>query len=176
MSTHEGNDTLTIRPACEADLPDIEEMVNDFVKGHPAEHHPRPRSALQAAYFGTSPVAHLVVAVRAGRAIGMGEWTLVYDMFWAMYGATAEWFYVRPEHRGSGVALAIVAEVCAQVRRAGGGFLRGTGNGEAARFYERLARGSATHDYCVSAAAFQRLADSAGLGPREIVRLLQVAL
>lgn len=44
-----GNDSseLTVRSAVEADLAAIEEMVNDFVKGHPAEKHARLRSTLR---------------------------------------------------------------------------------------------------------------------------------
>ena len=41
----------------------------------------------------------------------MGQWTLIYDMFWSAYGGNVEWLYVRPEHRGSGVVAAIVAEI-----------------------------------------------------------------
>ena len=50
----------------------------------------------------------------------MGQWTFIYDMFWSAYGGNVEWLYVRPEHRGSGVVAAIVAEISARVRDAGG--------------------------------------------------------
>jgi hypothetical protein len=50
---------LTIRDASRADLDDIEEMMRDFVKGHPAEHHPRSRAKLEAALFGAAPVAKM---------------------------------------------------------------------------------------------------------------------
>jgi hypothetical protein len=36
--------TLTIRSAREIDLDDLEEMINDFVKGHPAEGRQRSRA------------------------------------------------------------------------------------------------------------------------------------
>ena len=172
MSGQKRNGQLTVRLALETDLDDIEEMVNDFVKGHPAENHPRSRATLRAAYFGDAPVARLVVATRNGRAIGMGQWTLIYDMFWGTYGANAEWLYVRSEYRRSGLAVAIVSEICAQVRRAGGEFLHGAGEDEAQRLYQRVAIGRPTYDCHVSAEAFQLLADSAGLAPREIVRRL----
>ena len=113
---------LIVRSAREEDLGVVEEMVSDFVKGHPAEKHPRSRAALRAAYFGDAPVANLIVASRRNRIVGMGQWTLIYDMFWGMYGANAEWLYVRPDSRGLGVAVAIIAEICAQVRRAGVSF------------------------------------------------------
>ena len=74
---------LAVISAREADLDDIEEMVNDFVKGHPAEAHSRSRSKLREAYFGAAPVGRLLVATRGERVIGMGQWTLIYDMFWS---------------------------------------------------------------------------------------------
>src|SRR5262245_36331659 len=112
------SDLLTIRLACEADLDAIESMISDFVNGHPAETWPRSRSALRAAYFGETPVANLVVAVKHDRVVGMAQWTRIYDMFWSMYGGNVEWLYVRPEYRGRGLVAAIVAGVCGQVRRA----------------------------------------------------------
>src|SRR5215471_7557898 len=163
---------LVIRVACEADIESIEEMVDDFVKDHPAEKHPRSRSALREAYFGSAPVANLVVAARSGRVIGMGQWTRIYDMFWSMYGGNVEWLYVRPEHRGSGVVVAIVAEICADVRKAGGEFLHGGGDDEVERLYKRAAIGRPTHECHLSAEAFQVFADLAGSSPREIVRRL----
>jgi GNAT superfamily N-acetyltransferase len=172
MPTQVRNDKLTIRRAREGDLDDVQDMVTDFVKGHPAEHYPRSRSALREAYFGAAPVANLVVAMRDGRVIGMGQWTLIYDMFWGMYGANAEWMYVRPEYRRRGIVVAIVAEICAQVRSAGGEFLHGGGDDEVQRLYERAAIGRPTNECHLSAEAFQTFADLAGLAPREIVRRL----
>jgi GNAT superfamily N-acetyltransferase len=172
MSTQKRKGEFTVRLAREKDLDDIEEMICGFAEGHPAENHARPRSRLRAAYFGDTPVAKLVVATRDDRAIGMAQWTLIYDMFWGMYGANAEWLYVRPEYRGSGVAVAIVAEICAQVRQCGGEFLHGGGDDEAERLYEHVAIGMPTHECHLSGEAFQVLADLAGLAPRDIVRQL----
>ena len=39
---------LLIRDADEKDVPAIESMVADFVKGHPAESHPRSSSAFHS--------------------------------------------------------------------------------------------------------------------------------
>src|SRR5262245_7817256 len=163
---------LTIRSAREADLDDIEDMINDFVKGHPAEAHHRSRSKLRDAYFGAAPVATLLVATRGERVIGMGQWALIYDMFWSAYGGNVEWLYVRPEYRRSGVVAAIVAEISAQVRNAGGEFLHGGGVNEVEALYERVAMGWKAHECYVSAEAFQAFADLAGLAPRDIVRRL----
>jgi predicted N-acetyltransferase YhbS len=168
----EPDQKLVVRIACEADIEEIEDMVDDFVKGHPAEKYARSRSALREAYFGSAPVANLVVAVRSGRVIGMGQWTRIYDMFWSMYGGNVEWLYVRPEHRGSGIVLAIVAEICDEVRRAGGGFLYGGGGDDVEHLYERVAIGGPTNQCHLSAEAFQVFADLAGFAPRDIFRRL----
>jgi len=171
-SKQEPGQGLVVRTACEADIENIEEMVEGFVKGHPAETHTRSRSALREAYFGSAPVANLVVAIRAGQVIGMAQLTRIYDMFWSMYGGNVEWLYVRPEHRGSGIVLAIIAGICANVRVAGGEFLHGGGGDDVERLYERVAIGGPTHECHVSAEAFQVFADLTGLPPREICRRL----
>ena len=93
---------LLIRDARLDDIPAIEEMVDDFVKGHPAETHPRSADALRRAYVGERPVAHLLVAERDGDIVGMGQWWLGHDMFWGMFFVEAGWLYVRPRCRGSG--------------------------------------------------------------------------
>ena len=44
--------SMVVRPATEADLETIEDLVRGFVAGHPAEAHSRPRAKLREAYFG----------------------------------------------------------------------------------------------------------------------------
>ncbi len=163
-------EALFVRSAREADLASVEAFVTDFVRGHPAEHHTRSREKLRDAYFGERPVANLIVAARGDRLVGMGTWVLIYDMFWSMYGANVEWLYLRPEHRGGGIVLALVAEICAAVRESGGEFLHGGGDGPTQRLYERVAMGWGGHDCYLSAEAFQVFADLAGATPREIAR------
>lgn len=161
---------LVIRDADATDLMDIEDMVADFVVGHPAESHPRSAEALRKAYFSERPVARLLVAERGGHVVGMGQWRLIHDMFWGMFGAEAEWLYVRPGHRGSGIVAAIVARICAQARDAGAEFLHGGGGDAASRLYERVAIGGATRECWLSGKAFQVVASLDGSSPREIVR------
>lgn len=163
---------MNIRSGVEDDLDEVAIMIDDFVRGHPAEHHPRPIAKLRAALFGDSPVAHLIIATRRDRVVGMAQWFLIYDVFWAVYGVHAEWLYVRRELRGLGVAAALIAEVCAQGRRAGAEFLHGGGNEEVSRSYERIAIGGATRQCHVSAEAFQVFADLAGAPLRELVHRL----
>ena len=64
---------LSIRDATARDTAEIERMVADFVRGHPAENHPRSSDALRVAFFGEQPVAHLLVAERDGEIVGMAQ-------------------------------------------------------------------------------------------------------
>src|SRR5215471_2780589 len=130
---------LLIRDANENDIGEIESMVADFVKGHPAENHPRSSQALRAAYFGERPVAHMLIAERNGQIVGMAQWTLIYDMFWGMFGAEAGWLYVKPHYRGSGIVAALVARLSAEASEAGARFLQGGWGEGPSRLYERVA-------------------------------------
>lgn len=172
MASTDEDGWFGVRSGREEDLGDVAAMIDDFVKGHPAEHHPRPISKLREALFGDAPVAHLVVATRRGRVIGMAQWSVFYDAFWAMYGARAEWMYVRRDVRGLGIAAALIAEVCAQARAAGAEFLYGSGSDDVSRLYERVAIGGPTRECHVSGEAFQVFADLAGKPLRELVRRL----
>lgn len=163
---------LSIRNATASDATEIERMVADFVKGHRAENHPRSSSALRAAYFGDRPVAHLLVAERHGEIVGMAQWRLIYDMFWSMFGASAEWLYVKPRYRGSGIVAALVARVCAEASGAGAKFVQGGGAEGPSRLYERVAIGHSDRACHLSGKAFQVFAKLDGLPVREIVRRL----
>ena len=162
---------IIIRVAVERDAPALAEMVNDFVRGHPAQNHPRPEQALRAAYFGASPVAEVIVAEWNEQVVGMVQWTRIFDMFWSMFGGLAEWLYVKPQARGLGLSAAMLAMTSRRVRDAGGEFLHGSGSEELGSLYERLASASGTsRGYYLSAEGFQQAADLAGRPPREIVR------
>ena len=161
---------LSIRNANENDVAEIENMVADFVKGHPAENHPRSSQVLRAAYFGERPVAHLLIAERSGEIVGMAQWRLIHDMFWGMFGAEAEWLCVKPNFRGSGIVAALIARVCAQASAAGARFLHGGGGDGPSKLYERVAIGMESRECHLSGKAFQVLADLDGLPVREIIR------
>lgn len=171
-----GPPRLAVRRAEEADLDAIEQMVALDVRGHPAEHHPRPREALRRAYLGAQPVARLFVAERAGEILGMGQWTPIFDMFWSLFGGHAEWLFVHPEARGSGIAAAIIAHLCADVVQSGGAFLRaGADDQKLAGMYGRLATGWPAHQFYLSDEALKTFGALAGLPPRDIIRQLPKA-
>jgi GNAT superfamily N-acetyltransferase len=162
---------VRVRLATEADLDVIAQMMDHHAIGHPAENHPRPVASFRDAFFGAKPVAHLLVAPRGARVVGTIQWTRMFDMYWAVYGGYVEWLYVRPDSRGLWIPAALVAEVCRQVRNAGGEFLHGGAEAErTSELYERVGMGWASRTIYVSGEAFQVCADLAGARPRDIVR------
>lgn len=165
--------SYTVRLAREGDLSAIAEMVDDFVKDHKAAKHPRSIQRLREAYFGANPVAEVIVALRDEEVVGMGQWCRTYDMFWSKFGGRAEWLYLRPDARGRGVWVAILAKICARVRELGGTTLSGPGTEETRQLYDRVTFGSGpVWEYHLSGEAFARMADADGLAPREAVACL----
>ncbi len=165
--------TVVVRLAVEGDAEEIAAMVDDFVKGHPAENHPRSLESLRADCFGSDPVAEIVVAERGGRVVAMAQWQPFYDMFWGARGGRADWLYVKPEVRGLGVWAAVLAKLCERVREGGGRFLYGQGTDETGALYERFAiMGPPYRDFHLGGNAFETVADLVGLEPREIVARL----
>ena len=78
-----------------------------------------------------------------------------------------------PARRGLGLALGLVAAVCALTRRDGGSYLQGTSFDRASavgRFYERIAVAFDSAECHCSGRAFRRLAELDGQPPRTIVR------
>jgi GNAT superfamily N-acetyltransferase len=162
---------INVRAATEEDLTAVGEMIEDLVQGHPASQFPRSAARLREAYFGSRPVANLVVACRGERVVGMAQWTRLFDNFWSMFGAELEWLYVRPESRGLGIPATIVAEICRRTRDEGCEFLKGGAESdENGELYTKVAMGFASRTVYLSAEAFQVCADLAGKPAREIVR------
>ncbi len=164
---------IVTRVAKSEDLPAIASMVDDFVRDHPARHHPRSIDGLRAAYFGDQPVGEIIVAVRGAEVVGMAEWSRVYDLFWGMRGGRADWLYVRPSERGLGTWAAIAARMAERVEAWGGEFLTGAANDRTRRLYARAALPSGdTTDFHLSGEAFAQVACLAHRSPRDIIRHL----
>ena len=167
--------TLTIRDAVEADLEVLIEMIDLFTVDHPSAHHPRPREIIGPAFFGPDAILRAVVAEGRSGVIGYAAWRRGFDYFWAMWGGDLEGLFVRPEARGRGVAAALVARICADVRAQGGVFLRGTYGDDLAPLYERSVFSWPVREAYLAASAFAHMADLAGKPVREIVKGLPAA-
>ena len=161
---------IAVRRADEADLPRVVTMMDDFASGHPSKGRERPVARLAEAYFGRDPVARIYVAEKRGKVVGMAQWTRIYDMFWDMFGGRAEWLYVCPDARGLGIAAALIAAICEDIRASGGELLCGGASEEVARLYDKVAASWPSRDVYLSAEAFQVFADLAGASPRELIR------
>jgi GNAT superfamily N-acetyltransferase len=161
---------FTVRRATPTDVEALVALIEEFARGHPAEHYPRSMAVMQAAYFGPRAIARVLMAERRGEPVGFGGWHKVFDLFWAMYGGEADGLYVKPRQRGLGIAPTIIAAICADIRSEGGRFLRGTYTDKVGRLYERVAVGSLQRECHVSAMAFHSVADLAGRLPRRLLR------
>jgi GNAT superfamily N-acetyltransferase len=163
---------LIVRRATPGDLAVLAALIDGFAKGHPAEHCVRSQDNLRDVLFGDQPIAYALLAEKKAAVVGFGAWRKAYDLFWSRYGGDALGLYVLPCHRGRGVAVCIIAAICAEIREEGGQFLQASYEPTLAEFYERVGVGRSERACHVSAAAFDRLAGSAGRSPREIVRVL----
>lgn len=162
----------TIRAARPDDLDEICDLLDLFTVDHPSARHPRSRATLHDAYFGTRAIVNLVVAEEGPRLIGMAGWHPTFDSFWAMRGGSADGLYVRREARGRGIAVALLAQVCADVRAWGGAYLQGTYGEQVAPFYERVVKSWRVRETYLSAPTFDRIADLAGRPVRDMARAL----
>lgn len=147
-------------------------MIDGFAAGHPAQNHIRSQDRLEEAFFGKASLGYVLFAEEKATVIGFGIWRKTYDVFWSMYGGEGIGLYVKPSRRGFGVAIAIVAAMCKDIRQEGGQFIETSYSSDLAGLYERIGVGRDLRACHVSAAAFEELAALAGRAPREIIRAL----
>ena len=117
----------------------------------------------------------VLLAELAGQAVGFVAWHRVYDMHWGKAGVAVADLYVVPERRGLGIAIALVAALCATARADGACYLTGGAydrHSPIGRFYERIAVAFDSAECHCSGAAFRRLAELHGQPARVIARQL----
>jgi GNAT superfamily N-acetyltransferase len=161
-----------IRPATADDVPALAVLLPEYMRelfGGEAIWRGTPE-ALARDGFGSH--FEMVVVARAGECHGFVGWRSSYDLHHCISGAEVLDLYVRPELRGRGVALQMVAAIAAMVRARGGTFIKGQAVGPAStrRLYERLAVAFEGADCIVGGRAFRTLADLAGKSARVMVR------
>ena len=130
--------------------PDDAETLHRFVveladaEQFPGEVTARPAD-LARALFGPEPVAEALVATLDGEPVGFALYYRTYSTILGRPGLHLEDLYVRAEHRGSGVGLALLAQLARVAADRGCGRLEWwvlRTNEPALRFYARLhARG-----------------------------------
>lgn len=107
-----------IRPAGEADVPVILELVHELAH---FEQQPEAVVAtpamLTAALFGPAPVAWCHLAEEGGQVVGLALWYLTFSTWTGRSGLWLEDLFVRPVARGRGIGRALLerlAAICAE--------------------------------------------------------------
>lgn len=160
---------IQVRVAQKRDLNGIIKLVNEFAQGHPSRNYPRSKEAFERAYFGKSPAAEIIIAVRNKQVIGMVQWHMMFDMFWTMYHGFPEWLFVSSKYCGSGICLPLFALLAERVRQSGGKAIYIFANECTAPMLEKISFGNGPSSfYHLSNEAFHRVADLAGKTPRTI--------
>ncbi len=136
------SDAVAIRPAERADVPLLFRYVRDL-----AEYERAPdrvvgtEQLLEDALFGAQAVAEALVAEVGGEPRGFAVFYTTFSTWLCLPGIWLEDLFVPPEHRGSGVGLALLARVAAIAVERGYGRLEWTAldwNAPAIGFYEAL--------------------------------------
>jgi GNAT superfamily N-acetyltransferase len=166
---------VIIRPAAPADAATLAALLAAYLAEQFPGHTGTSAEQLERDVLGDASPQRVLLAELAGEPVGFIGWHRVYDMHWAKAGAQVADLYVVPARRGLGVALALVAAVCAAARAGGARYLTGGAYERASpigRFYERIAVAFDSAECHCSGAAFRRLAELHGQPPRVIAREL----
>jgi GNAT superfamily N-acetyltransferase len=104
--------TTTIRDATPDDLDDILDMIRDLAE------YERMTDAVvfdpevvREHLFGDDPAASVAIAEVEGTVAGMALWFRTFSTFLGRSGIWLEDLFVRPEHRGRGVGVALLRHV-----------------------------------------------------------------
>jgi GNAT superfamily N-acetyltransferase len=166
---------MRVRQAVVTDAPTLAALLAAYLAEEFPGHTGTSVEQLERDVLSGASHQHVLLAESAGHPIGFIGWHRVYDMHWGKAGAQVADLYVAPSHRGLGVALALVAAVCAAASAQGGRYLAGAAydrDSPVGQFYERFAVAFDSAECHCSGAAFRRLADLNGRPPREIAREL----
>lgn len=166
---------MEIRLATLDDAAGLAALLADYLRERHPDHPGATADELRRDVLAGTGSQRVLLAERSGRLIGFVAWDRVYDMHWAAKGSQVADLYVAPASRGHGVALALLAGVCAEARREGATFLRGSAydrDSPTGRFYERIAVGFESAECHCSGRAFRHLAELHGSPVRVLVRSL----
>jgi GNAT superfamily N-acetyltransferase len=161
---------LVVRAAVVADMPSGAAMLEAYMAG--SFNCPWEGSLESLVRDGLGREFQTVVAERTNCLVGFACWRRVYDLHHCAVGGEVMDMYVRPQSRGSGIALSLVSVVAAQVQLAGGRFVKGCADATLEPVYPRVAVVFSGAECYLGGRAFRILADSAGSSPRALVRSL----
>jgi len=165
--------SMLIRSAKPSDAVALERLLRDYLlEGYPG-HLGTPADVLREEVLASRTSQRILLAEGSGQVRGFIAFDPVYDLHWASRGAQIADIYVERDVRGLGIALELIASLCASVASEGGVFIRGGAyNRPSTRaFFGRVAVVEPiTGDTHLSARAFRHLASLAGRSARDIVR------
>ena len=162
---------IDIRPATTDDVPAIAALFHAHMRDAFGPDAVWGGSAEALARDGFGVHFEMIVATRGGECVGFVGWQGDYDVHSCIPGGEINDMYVRPDVRGLGVALRMIAAVAERVRARGGRYVRGltTGNPETLALYGRVAVAFEGANCILGGAAFRTVADLAGKPARAIV-------
>jgi GNAT superfamily N-acetyltransferase len=100
---------VTIRPATEADLGTIEELIRALAEyERMADQVVMDAELLRKGLFGDRPYAEVLIAEGGGEAVGFALFFHNFSTFLGRPGIYLEDLFVKPEHRGSGLGKALL--------------------------------------------------------------------
>jgi len=101
-----------IRPATADDVPAMVRLVHDLAAYEKApEQCVLTEEMLHERLFGTAPALYAHVAEVEGTVVGIAIWFLNFSTWDGVHGIHLEDLYVDPDHRGSGLGKALLAEL-----------------------------------------------------------------
>ncbi len=106
----------TLRPAVPADLPHILRLIQGLAAYERKSHEATATAAdLHALLFGPTPRGHVVLAEIADVApVGIAVFYYTMSTFAGRAGLFLEDLFVEPQHRGSGIGLALMQHLAAR--------------------------------------------------------------
>ena len=100
---------MTIRPAIEADLGTIDELIRALAAyERMADEVVMDKELLRKGLFGDHPYAEVLIAEVDGEAAGFALFFHNFSTFLGRPGIYLEDLFVKPEHRGSGLGKALL--------------------------------------------------------------------
>jgi len=135
-------ETVAIRPASPADIPEILAMVRELAEFEHLSHQLEANEALYLEHlFGDRPVAEALVAEAGSDLAGYAIHFATFSTFLGRPGLWLEDLYVRPAWRGCGLGERLLRAVVARAEERGAGRCEWSvldWNERAIRLYERL--------------------------------------
>lgn len=158
-----------VRVAARDDLPGVGELLGEYVSRELSSRWLGCVEQVERDGFGRH-FELLLACRRGGEIAGFAAFAPDYDLHVCVRGGRVIDLYVRPGHRGRGLAPALLARAAAEIRRAGGHYMKGHAlrRPGTLRLYERCGVPFHGPEYSIGARAFRQLASLAGADARRL--------